>query len=377
MCAIAVAWVGSVVFAQAPPAADPEITVLIKGLGGDSYALRERATRNLARFGMAAQPWLVKATESPDAEVRSRAAQVLSQILEADFQARLSAFSADVEGKADFKLPAWDRFAKMFGADRTARLLFVDMQRAEPALLDALDSGSKSTSELFAERCQAIQQNLQWNGSSSVQQQASLGTVTTLLFVGSAGDIGIDDQVGAQLYNFIHQPDFQNAIRMGTQSARLKKLLGMWIGKNNGAALAFQNLMLAFHFELPEGLDLAVKMLASDGGQPHVRQYALLAIGKFGNQKHLKAIEPFLKDLNPCISQRINNKEVQTQVRDIALAVSVSLSKQSFKDYGFDQIRLNQQMLFEPGTVGFVDKSKREASIKKWQEWIVLHPAGP
>ncbi len=62
---------------------------------------------------------------------------------------------------------------------------------------------------------------------------------------------------------------------MGAQSARLKKLLGMWIGKNNNSALAFQNLMLAFHFELPEGLDLAVKMLTSDGGQPHVRQYAL------------------------------------------------------------------------------------------------------
>jgi hypothetical protein len=251
------------------------------------------------------------------------------------------------------------------------------MQRSEPALLDAFDSGSKATTELFSERCQAIQQNLQWNGPGAVQQPASLGTVTTLLFVGSTADVSVDDQVGAQIYNFIHQPDFQNAIRMGAQSVRLKKLLGMWIGKNNGSALAFQNLMLAFHFELPEGLDLATKLLASDGGQPHVRQYALLAIGRFGSSKNLKLVEPYLKDASPCISQRINNKEVQTQVRDIALAVSVALAKQPLKDFGFDQIRQNQQMLFEPGTVGFGEPAKREAALKKWQQWAALHPAVP
>ena len=73
VCATLVAWGGSVISAQEAPAlaatapAETEIAVLLAQLGGDSYAVRERATRNLARFGMAAQPLLAKAAESPDA----------------------------------------------------------------------------------------------------------------------------------------------------------------------------------------------------------------------------------------------------------------------------------------------------------------------
>jgi hypothetical protein len=384
LASLLVAWGVWPAMGQEPAAkatdAAAEAAELVVQLGAPSFTARERATKRLTRLGIVARAALEAASKDSDAEVRSRAGEILADVLEADFQTRLEAFAADIDSRQKYDLPSWDRFRKQLGDDRSARLLFVEMQRAEPALLEIFATGGKPAGELFTNRCLALQQSTQLatNQNDAGQGQISLGTVAALLFVGGAEDVPVDEQAGVQLFSFIQQPVFQASIQQPgmpstsadpVQSARLKKLLGAWIVKNNGSSIAFQNLMLAFHFELKEGLDLGVRMLGNDSGQPHVRQYAILAIGRFGDKRHIPLIEPLLKDATPCLSQRINGHDVQTQIRDFALAVLVSLTSQQFKDYGFEHLQLNQQLLVQPNTVGFADRAKREAALAKWADW--------
>ncbi len=189
-------------------------------------------------------------------------------------------------------------------------------------MLEALQTSQKLASELLMMRMQAILLSIQWpqlNGGSP--PSVGLGTVCALLFVSGSDGVTIGDQDAIQLYNLILQSSFQSNLRTTANAPTLKKLLGMWILHNSGSAIAFQNLQLAFNCDLQEGLDLAVKMIGNDGGgQPFMRQYVILAIGRFGNHEHIPLIEPLLKDTNPCMPQQ-NHDPKQSQIRDVALAV--------------------------------------------------------
>ena len=152
---------------------------LIHQLGDSSFAVRQRASKQLVDIGIAGQPLLSEALADEDAEVRNRSAQVLTKVVEADFRARLEAFANDPLGKQEHSLPSWSRFRETFGADKVARDLFVDMQRAEPMLLDLLESNPKLAGEMLVLRMQSILQTIQWpqlnGGAASV---VPLGTIS-------------------------------------------------------------------------------------------------------------------------------------------------------------------------------------------------------
>jgi hypothetical protein len=58
------------------------IHLLISQLGSEQFAEREAADRELARYGARALPALRRAANSPDAEVRQRARDLIRRIME-------------------------------------------------------------------------------------------------------------------------------------------------------------------------------------------------------------------------------------------------------------------------------------------------------
>src|SRR5688500_14145759 len=65
------------------PSADTDverITALVKRLGSDEFSSRESATEQLTKIGLPAFKPLEEAVESPDREVRYRAARILGII---------------------------------------------------------------------------------------------------------------------------------------------------------------------------------------------------------------------------------------------------------------------------------------------------------
>ncbi|HTU24412.1 MAG TPA: hypothetical protein VMF30_03370, partial [Pirellulales bacterium] len=271
-----------------------EISMLVRQLGDPLYAVRQRATKRLIEIGIITQPQLTRALDDDDAEVRSRAGQVLTHVVEADFQLRLDAFANDLEGRQQHTLPCWGRFSQQFGQDKVSRMLFVEMQMAEPAMLEALESNPKLAAELFSMRTQSIHQSLQFPMQNGTGQPAiALGTMCSLLLVSTADGVTVNDQDAEKLLNLIQRPAFERNLAGNVDSEILKKMLGEWIVHNNSPALAHPNFYLAFKHDLKEGLDLAIKVLRSEGVgqlQAMVRQDALLAVGRFGNHEHIALV---------------------------------------------------------------------------------------
>jgi hypothetical protein len=353
-----------------------EIGRLVHQLGSDSFSQREHASRELIALGIATHDALVAATKDPDAEIRARAREILAIVSQSDFCSRLEAFSADFDGSQKRSLPGWDQFSTRMGSNNLARRLFVEMQRAEPELLEAYAKGGKDASEALDARCRNLMQQLtQVSGGDT---GLSLGTLATLLLVGSAEDVTVEDQLAFQLYTWlIYRPAFQRNANSGIWAGMLRKLLGQWIVKDASPSATAQNLMFAASYELkPEGLNLAGRLLASDGTTVQIRQFALLTLGRFGGKEQVPTAEKFLEDASHCGAFGIarGQRQAEVQIRDVALAVVLHLTGQSLRDYGAVSVQPNPQSYFQVPALAFANPGARETALKHWHEWRMEHP---
>jgi hypothetical protein len=135
--------------------------------------------------------------------------------------------------------------------------------------------------------------------------------------------------------------------------------------------------VLAATYDLkPEGLALAEKVLVHNADNPQLRQFALLAIGRFGGRKHVPLAEKLLSDATSCGAIQADNPPVQVelQVRDVALAVLIRLTDQQAGDYGAVLGQVSPQSIFQVPTLGFSKSSQRDTALARWTKWRAEHP---
>jgi len=352
--------------AETASSSDDKAKSLVLQLGDNSFTLREEAAKRLLQLGRSAKSALVLGLKSDDLEVRKRCQELLVTVIEEDFKARLDAFIADKEGKKEHDLPGWNRYRKLIGADAQAKELFVEMAKSHGVLLEEAEASPKTAGDRYAGECQAMWQRV-YQPVQGQRTPLTLGNVATLLFVGSDPEIPISEQARQQAANLLYQPAFNNAVRTGPKVAHLQKLLGGWMRQATGIA-ASQSLQMAMQFNLKEGLELALKLIKD---KDYANGMTLAAVGKLGSKEHLPLLEPLLKDETVITNFQFNNQAGVTQVRDIALAMTIHLNGQPIKDYGFEFMRgnNNDQIFSSTLFLGFGDQAKRDASFKKWQEW--------
>ncbi|MEX2113275.1 MAG: hypothetical protein WD845_08825 [Pirellulales bacterium] len=360
-----------------PPQDGDRVARLVRQLGSAKFIERQEATRALTELGVAAKEALAEVTNEPDAELRRRARSILATVTQTDFQNRLEAFSADYDGHHQRTLPGWERFAGLFGATQQARQLFVEMAREEPALLEAYAAGDRQASEALHARCQVLlEEFMQVSGRESL---FPVGTLATLLLIGSEPDVAVDEQIGGQLYTWmLYQPTFSDNARSGAWSLMMKKLLGRWIVKDTSTSATMQNLIFAASYDLQtDGMTLAKKLLDGETGNAQLRQFALLAVGRFGDKDDLPLVEDFLADSNTCSAIQLSDppRQVDVQVRDIALGVAIHLSGQQPTEFGAIAVHSSPQSFFKVPALAFAEPAQRAAALKRWSEWRAAHAA--
>ena len=377
LAAMALLWLApSATLAGNPPASRDGTTELVRRLGAPNFAERERATRELKALGIIAKDALTSAVNDRDAELRTRARAILAEVTEADFRIRLEAFSADFDGSRRQSLPGWQRFGELFGTGQRARQLFVEMAREEPELLAAYAEGGKVAGDALNARCRALSD--QFLHTANSESLFPVGTLATLLLVGADKDVAVDEQLCLQLYTgMIYQPEFAKNTRSGPRSVMMRKLLGMWIVKDVGTTGTLQNLVFAASYDLQdEGLTLAKRVLSDGPANVQLRQFALLALGRFGSKEQLPMVEKYLSDSTTCGTIQLGSppRQVDVQMRDVALAVSIHLTAQEPAAYGAASVQSSPQSFFQVPTLAFLKDSQRDTALRLWAEWRAAHP---
>ena len=64
-----------------------------------------------------------------------------------------------------------------------------------------------------------------------------------------------------------------------------------------------------------------------------------------------------------------DQKTVETEMRDVALAALISLTKQSFADYQMQHITAAPTFVFIPYSCGFADADSRQKALEKWRAY--------
>lgn len=353
-----------------------QIDTLVRDLGSDQFSIRQRATRELIALGIVARDALERATRSSDAEVRTRARAILRSVRESDFQDRLAAFSADFDGSLNRSLPSWEQFSTEFGAGRAARQLFVEMQRAEPALLEAFAEGNKPASDALAERTE----QLLGGGGDPL---TALGTQASLLFVASAEGVDVTHLGSMNIYSYVVQSMYQRHRKSPLWPAVLRRIVGRWLSKDNAPAVAARNLVFAAQVEMAsEALTIAERILTSGDSAANSRQMAILVLARFGQRSQGAILEELLDDATPCgvaqardpASKQKSFQRVELQIRDVALAALLYLNEQDLRDYGFSATEPFSRAAYQPGAIGFIDDPTRAAAMAKWAQWRAEQP---
>jgi hypothetical protein len=363
--------VGGASRTAAAPAAE-RVAQLISELGSPSFSVREAASEELAQLGRPALAALQAATNHPDREVRYRSQRLVGLIRQQDQQRRLQAFLQGREEDSENPLPGWNRFRQRYGDDAQTRGLFVEMFRADPELLQAIEEGPRQAADVLTQRTVQVQQAAQLGAP----QQPTLGQVVAGLFVAAEEDVSLPPQTLSTLFSQCFAPTVSEVISTGARREIPRKMLATIIRRSDDYA-AYQAMNVATQFNMPEGIIPAAKILSGHGPNrsPHMAQYALMTVARLGDASHLALVESdrLLKDATPVAQFQENGVTYVVQLRDVALAASLVLRKANLREF-FD-IPPNQplgdpQMIFlNARLIGFPSEAQRAALWEKWEKF--------
>lgn len=351
-----------------------DIAELVRQLGSDDFSVREEASQRLLKIGLPAREALLAGTKNRDLEIRRRCRELMPAILEAHRQAKLAAFIADKDGKQKHDLPGWERYRKVAGNDAAARQFFVAIQKADTGFLAEADTDPAQAGERCAQRCLAVflrQRTL--NGRGQVQEVPT-AEIAPLLLIAADPKVTIPVQHRSLFGNLLYQSVVQNELRAG-RATPFQKIVRAWMERQAEDETTAGDLFTTINnLQLKEGLSLALKAVRSKKLKGGGVAQALVTIGRMGDKSHLAVLEPFLEDRTQfCgfgIGRAGGNVQGNTEVRDVALAMLVRLTKQSFKDYGFAISGLGYDHLMNNANyLGFNSNKQREQAFAKWKAW--------
>jgi len=339
------------------------VSALIADLGAEEFEIRETAFRRLIEFGPVVMPMLEKYDSDADPEVRGRTRRILVRLREIDRERRIVEFMQDDDPEDDHGLPGWHPFRQIVGHGKAARQLFVNMQKAEGELIYlAMNKPSRAGAAVGA-RAQTLYYMRQY-----FKEDVTDGAVAAILFVASLEGVKASSRSHSRIYSLFYRSEIKDKLSDG-KDIPLRRLVIAWILNSDGV-YAYQRLTLAMRYNLKETLPLAKKLATDKALRAYYRQYAILAVAKFGGRKEADFLEKLLPDNTVVYTRKRGNKvDYEVQARDVALAALLNVNGQDPGKFGFNRIQPNSQTVYQLNTMSFPNEAARKAALKKWEDF--------
>jgi len=355
---------------------------LVQQLDADSFAEREAATKQLMQLGPRALKVIQEGLKHSSPEVRTRCNRLILGIKGKIRQQRLDAFASGSKTISAKQLPGWDRFKKLVGDTSPMRLLFVELWRAEPQLMEMANSNPKATAALAEKILQKYQRNeARPTGLSILHSQMAL------LFVFGDERITYPATVVTMAARFCQYGHLKDALRKKELHEPMQKLYKQFFTRSVPEPALSDLLTVAQRCNLDEKIimQLARKLaLANSEAIALQRGLGILTIAQYGTAKDIALLQPLFEKDSLCmdIHQRVrkNGKTITVvyplQVRDIALATVIHLSDQDLQEFGFPRAKPNGPYPFGLRTIVFVSDKERQAAFKKWADFCKKNKKG-
>lgn len=358
---------------------------LVHQLGSPEFVVREAAERSLMQRGASARPALLRGLQDADLEVRLASQRILICSAQCEFEALADAFLDGDKGVSLDRFPGWSRLREQLGDTKEVRQFYVNMLRAEPDLLRALE---RQDGKLADEWLKQMQTQVALVSLDAPDIRLVSGpSLNALIFVGVEIAEKEQDPAGRQTLGQLSQflltrLDDQLVARLGLREPIARQLLAVWAetlarGDHNGAQHT-QALQLALKFELPDlGCKLARAVFEKRMEDPNVKPYAAITLGRFGAADDANYLIPHLQDarvFHTWSNPQLQKEPIQIQVRDVMLAVLLRMRGHDPATCGFDLLEPFPETLYRIWTFGFLQEAQRSAAFERWQPVAVADP---
>jgi len=332
-------------------------------LGSRRFAEREQATAELIGLGMDAVPGRERQLQNADREVRYRSRLILGVILENDFSSRVERFQADESAEGpEYGFPTWPEFRELVGNDDSNKSLFVGMLQSERELMSCLQRAPEDAKAVFDERCRSVQAFNQMS-----LEPPSAARVAAFLFVAAHERIEFQRDSNAVVFELIQRLD--RALMPESNHphhAALRLLLTRWVLRSDSQP-AYEALMMALQYQLPTAIQRARQVLEDPQAHLFDRYFAILCAAKYGNQDDVGRVERLLTDNQVCTRYPADQMEFEVQLRDVALAALLVLTKRDFTTSGYRRLEREEPFVFRENTLGFAHVADRENALRIWR----------
>lgn len=353
------------------------IESLIARLGSPSFEEREEATRELAELGRTAETALREGTKHADAEVRRRCRELLAVATRTEMEIALDDYLADGDTKHLLKVPAWKTFSKVVGDSPSSRALFVKMCSAEGSLLALAEKDPKAAGARLTARCMELQQ-LMRTGLGIQNNPVPSEQLAVFLYL--AADNRINTTTGniqfTYIYTFLNQPAAKKTFE---SDAAGRKLLVNYVKNNKNTSTIYLNIYIIQNFQLKEATDTLIDMALTKTTPVSYRGQALCVLPRLNANDKVAKLQTLFSDTTTVANSTRNTVKFTTQLRDVALAMSIILSGDDIAAYPFPMLKQQASQVqawknnptaayYSPYYMGFTDDKERAAAFKMWEE---------
>jgi hypothetical protein len=317
-----------------------QVAELVQELGNDSFQIRERAAEDLLSRGLQTKAALFAGMESMDPEIASRCRRLWSE-------ARIDA--------------GWQGVRELIGDSPQARELFDQMFLAAPAFWYELADAPRSADVLFEERLRQVQVQLREKQTSNWD-----GSLANLLYFGVRIKKETPRKELPRLDDLLSNGRAQQSF---AANEPIRRLFDEWTIATRSDGPAFDRLLIALRDRRPQAVEIARELLRNAETPAKERQYALLAMVDSQSLEDGELIAEAFDDSTSLDVLFTRGVVVQSQLRDIALAVEINRNGQNPVDFGFQYLRPNESTTYSPSSLGFRDPAEREAAFEQWSKF--------
>lgn len=327
--------------AIAQVAIDKPVEELIEQLGSDSYFARQRAAESIIAIGMQAKPALFESMNSKDLEIALRCRDLWSEI-------RIES--------------GWQQVRQVIGDTAASRALYDQMFLAAPTVWYEVAENPKESATLFEEFRQQLLGLLK-------EKRATrwAGSLANLLYFGVRAKKELPQNELRRVDDLLNAGRSQQAF---SDNESLRSLLDIWLYLSKADGAAFDRLLIALRSRRPLALEIAREILGNVETPVKQRQYALLALANSNDPDDERLIDEAIKDSSSLDTLLIKGMVIESQLRDVALAVRIARNGQNPVEFGFEYLRPNETTTYSPSSLGFRDSAERNAAFEKWSNFF-------
>ncbi|RLS55732.1 MAG: hypothetical protein DWH91_08510 [Planctomycetota bacterium] len=352
-------WIGSLVLicgvASAADEQRRDPREMIDRLAARSFSQRIAAENALYESGHRILPYLESGLTHPNPEVRLRVETLIQRVSRSQLGETITDFLAP---GSQTTLPGWDLVAEVTGDRPETRQVYGELLRGDTDLSAALSQPDQIEAEL--------RRRVMLPGMPRLRDARGVSALSLLILL-THPEAEHPDDVARSAYYLLRQLVNQNAT---TPEDTMKlTLVAYWVTQP-APNLAQDRFELANRLGLPEAIHPAMELIDNPRRQFQIHE-PFAVIAHYGGSEEMAALEKLLTDTTELSASRGENDAIKstTQLRDLALAALIEMTKQDPETYGLKPFRRDPSGQIRNMSVAFDSEEARNKAFAQWKTW--------